>query len=482
MNDEPFAYVSMPGVLRAPIIAAFGDFDDQLRGIQLLNIPLVAIVALLSAYIFSWTLPQSRHWMAIVFSFAFTLLSPIWIANIFLPLADAPYAAFTLGALLIAIELLCSNKRAASRPWLSAMFLVLFVVSFQLRFTAPVLLLFAASLAVARWQERGVSRRFKLAVFLGTASVVAGLVAFNFQPIFHRYLREPMVFLERSEKSGMIVNLLGAAMPSQVIPSFYLGFMHPPILDTYRTAFSTTMPDMAWAAFGILISAVIIVGMWQSRRRFLPELAYLAGALPIIALVLPSTMRYMMSYQPLFWIFAYAGLTSVVNRYVPGLKRDFRSRIAITTLAILALGLAAGLRSWKVAGTASERYFAVTATRIPNYVSDVSSTFRSLRTFIETLPQDRTLLIGPKGTMGRWHVISGRSYYYPDNALSRIAKAKDVYLVLECGTLEACQAWEVWKDRAEARVLRVGDFAFDSVFGASSGRARAEVLRVRPLN
>jgi hypothetical protein len=193
-------------------------------------------------------------------------------------------------------------------------------------------------------------------------------------------------------------------------------------------------------------------------------------------------MRYLMSYQALFWIFFYSGFVWIVNRYAPGLKRVLLSRAAMAMVAVVTIGLVAGLRWWKAAGTASERYFAVTATRIPDYVSDVSTTFRSLRTFIETLPADRTLLVGGRGTMGRWKVISGRDYYYADSALSRVAKEKDVYLVIECGTLEACQAWDIWRVRSMDRVTRAGAFAFDSVFGAGSGQARVEVLRVRPLD
>src|SRR5215213_58931 len=85
VNQHPFAYAAMPGVLRAPVLFFFSDFDDQLRGIQILNIPILVSLALMSAYILSWTQPVRRHWMVIVFAFAFILLSPVWIANMFLP-------------------------------------------------------------------------------------------------------------------------------------------------------------------------------------------------------------------------------------------------------------------------------------------------------------------------------------------------------------------------------------------------------------
>jgi hypothetical protein len=479
VNLRPFAYVSMPGMLRLPAMAAFSEFDHQLRAIQIFNIPIVASVALLSAYIFSWALPREKHWMAIVFSFGFTLLSPVWVANVFLPLADAPYAVATMLAVVASVELLCSDKRSSRRPVLIGLLLLLVGLSFLLRYTAPVLLAFIAILAVARWDERGMSRRLKVGAAVLAGVFVLVLVVLNQHAITGRYLREPFVFLLKGDKFGMLMNLLGAAVPSQILPSFQLGFLHPPIQDTFQTKFSAATPDILWAAFGLAISFLVSAGMWISRRKMLPEIAYILAALPIITLLMPSTARYLMSYQAFLWIFFYTGAAWAAHRYAPWLVRLLRSRVAVLSAIALAAALVIGLRSWKVAGTASERYFAVTIERVPRYVHDVSTTFRSLRGFIETLPEDSTLLVGSRGNVGRWTAISGRDYYFPDKQLSRAVRDKQVYMVIECGTLEACQAWDIWKERAEARILRFGSFTFDPVFEAQSGWARAEVLRMR---
>jgi hypothetical protein len=141
-----------------------------------------------------------------------------------------------------------------------------------------------------------------------------------------------------------------------------------------------------------------------------------------------------------------------------------------------------GLRVWKTAGTASERYHVVTLQSVPAYHNEVSSTFRALRNYLDTLPKGRTLLMGSAGTLGRWKVISGLDYYAADSALPRAAAEKDVYLVVECGTLDACQAWEIYGSRVQARILREATVNFDSVFAVGSPRARAKVLRVRAVN
>jgi len=479
VNSPPFAYAAMPGVLRAPFILAFRDFDHQLRGMQLLNIPIVASVALMSAYIFSWTQPSRRHWMTIAFAFIFTLLSPVWVANVFSPLADAPYAAFSLAAVIVAARILAAPPHR--RQWLLILlFAIFFVMAFLLRFTAPVLLVFVAALARGRWAA-GLSPRQKLAVFGVPAALIVLLVALNANAIFGRYFLEPFGFLVRGDKPGMMLNLLAVAIPSQIIPSFHLGFVHPPIMRIYETNFASTPPDTAWMIVGLFSSFVVITGVVKSRDRFLPEILYLLAPLPVLILIMPSTTRYLMSYQPIIWIFFYFGARHVASSYAPGAFRLLHSRAFLASVGVIVLALAGGLRWWKTAGTQSERVLAVNLTEAPAYISEVSSTFRGMREFLESLPKDSTLLVGAKGTVGRWTVIADRSYYVPDRALAEVARTRNVYLLAECGTLEVCQSWGWWKDGLRERVTRFGDFEFNVVYSIDSPRARAEVSRIRSV-
>jgi hypothetical protein len=111
INVQPFSYVGMPGFLRSPFILAFSDFDDQLRAIQASNIALLAVTATMCAYVLSWFVAPAYRWAAIAFSFGFMLLSPLWLENVFLPMADAPYTATTLGALLLVVLLVTPHVR-----------------------------------------------------------------------------------------------------------------------------------------------------------------------------------------------------------------------------------------------------------------------------------------------------------------------------------------------------------------------------------
>jgi len=479
VNIPPFSYAAMPGVMRAPLLALFRDFDHQLRAVQILNIPIVAGVALLSAYVFSWIHPVRRHRWVIAFAFAFTLMNPIWLSNVFLPLVDAPYALFTLAALILSVRILCSDASATQRPLRLLAYAALFILCFMLRFTAPVLLVYAAVLWRGKHStEKLASRR---TIFLLAAAMIGIviLVALNADAIFGRYLREPLAFLRKGDKPGMILNVAGAAIPSQIVPNFMQGFIYPTIEGYFHTTFFAVPAQTAWLLVGLALGLTTFIGMWQTRDKFLPEILYVLAALPVLGLMLPSTSRYLKTYQAFIWIFFYSGAAYLYNRYRNRIPAALRSRTTAIIAIAVSLLMVVGIRAWRFAGTASEKKFAVTAASTPDYVGDVATTFRSLREYIETLPKEKTLLVAEIGTMGRWKAIAGRDYYWPDSTMAGRLKDKDFYLLIECGTMESCQSWDAWIKKVETRVSRYGAFDYDSVYAIARPRARAEVYRIR---
>jgi len=479
VNMRPFSYAAMPGVMRAPLLLVFHDFDQQLRAVQILNIPIVAGVALLSAYVFSWIHPVARHRWVIAFAFAFTVMNPIWLSNIFLPLVDAPYALFTLAALILSVRIICSDTPAIQRPFRLFAYAVLFIVSFMLRFTAPVLLVYAAVLWRGKHPgERLATRRTVLLLAAAGVGIVI-LASLNADAIFGRYLREPLAFVRKGDKLGMVLNVAGAAIPSQIVPNFMQGFIYPTIEAYFHTTFFAVPAQTAWLAVGLVLGLTTFIGMWQTREKFLPEILYILSALPVLGLMLPSTSRYLKTYQAFIWIFFYSGAAYLFNRYRNRIPDRMRSRRTAMAAVICGLLLVVGIRAWRFAGTASEKKFAVSAASTPDYVGDVATTFRSLREYIESLPQDKTLLVGERGTMGRWKAIAGRDYYMPDSAMASLLDNKDFYLLIECGTMESCQSWDAWIRKVETHVSKYGAFDYDSVYAIARPRARAEVYRIR---
>jgi len=479
VNRVPFDYVSMPGVLRSPFIAAFRDFDDQLRAIQLANIALVAATGVMFSYILSWALPRSRHWMGVGYTFGFLLLSPNWVANVFAPLADAPYAAFTVAALIIVTSVICSDTALSRRPLALASAAALFVLAFLVKYTAPVLLVYAAILASGRTREHGTSRR---ALFTGSGVALSGvlvLVLINWTTITRRYMYEPIGYLLHAPKKGMLLNFFGLAIPSQVIPDFELAFARNPMVDAYRPVFGTTPGDIAITAAGIAISMVFFFGMWKARKHFLPEIGYCLAALPVLGLMIPSTARYLMAYQPMAWIFFYIGAAALIRPLVPRLRLHPLAPITSLSLMLLVASGLVFMRSQRIVGATGNRSAAISLGQTRGYVDQIASTFRDLRRFLETLPRNRTLLIGAAPTVGRWKVISGLDYYRPDSALSVAAREHDVYVVLECGTLELCQDFGAWEDLTRKGLRKYGDFSLDPVFSRASSHAKTKVFRLK---
>ncbi len=480
MNVPPFLYAAMPGVMRAPLLMAFKDFDDQWRAIQATNVIFVAAVALLSAYIFSWSQPARRHWMAIALSFAFAVIATWWMANVLYPLADAPYAAFSLGALIVARQILTSHRPLTSQLPSILLFLVLFTAAFLMRFSAPVILVFAATLAHGRWSRVNLSPRHMVAIVGVPLVGVAALVFFNRDAIFGRYLNDPLWFIRKADDVKLIINVFASAIPSQVIPGFNLVYSRPPVVGPMNMEFAATRLDLAWTIVGLSVSALVIFGAWRSRRRFLPEILYVLAPFPLLAPIVPSVARYLASYQPFFWIFFYAGVAALLQ---PPLHRVRAARrISIVAAAAIALAVVSlvAVRLRKIAGTTNPSQ-AVSLLRAPDYVAGVAAPFRGLRQFIETLPPERTLLIGSGASTGRWTVISGRKYYVPDDNLASVVRSSDVYLLSECGTLEACRDFDTWTRRLEDGVSLRGRFEFTPVFSRRTAQAQVAVFRLSAL-
>ncbi|MEJ7761139.1 MAG: hypothetical protein WKF55_16290 [Gemmatimonadaceae bacterium] len=479
VNRPAFRYVAMPGVLRSPFMMIFDDFDSQLRAIQISNVAIVALVAVMHAYIVSWVLPVARHWIAIGFAFGFMLLSPVWAANVFSPLAEAPYSAFTLATLILIVRLVCSERGLRHQIPTIVLAIAFFALAFLVKFTAPALLLFAAVLVTGRARKHGTSGRRLITGGAAAFGVLLLLLALNWDVLSKRYFPDLLHFYLNADKVAMLFHLVGSALPSQVIPDFHLAFSQPPALYPYRPALIFTTGDLVLAVVGVMISATMFFGIWKARDRFAPEIAYFLCALPLLALIIPSTARYLMAYQPIIWVFFYLGAATLVRPITS--RVHWNAWLPIGGL-LVATALAGGLvllRSTRLAGTEAKRATSISIGETRAYVGQVSSTFRDLRGFLDSLDRSRTLLIGTRGNFGRWKAISGLSYFRPDSALPQATVERDVYLLLECGTFDTCQRFSAWERLTQDSLNKFGKFEYQSVFARSTEHAKAQVFRMR---
>ncbi|HUQ47511.1 MAG TPA: hypothetical protein VM053_04620 [Gemmatimonadaceae bacterium] len=480
VNLPPFPYASMPGALRAPLLKVFSEFDDQIRAIQMANILIVDVIGLIAAYILSWALPQRRHWMAVGFSFGFILLAPWWLANVFMPMADAPYAAFSLLSMVIAIRAITSPAPLL-RPWPLILLTAVFIVAFLLRYTEPVVLVLIAFLIRGKYQ--GASFKWKNALIaIGAALfVIAFLVFLNREAIIGRYLAEPVGLIARGDKQSIILNFFFLAVPEQIVPGFVLGFAHHPVIDLYHAQFAASRWDGLWSAAGGLITAIVLLGAWRVRGRMLPELMMIITVLPLLIAMMPSTSRYLMTYQPFFWIAFLEGSRGVVEWIPAGARQLLVSRARVLATAGCFVVLAVGLQASRAPGLLlSKQSRIVELMNLPRHVHGVSDTYRPLRRFLESLPADRTLLTSSRLSMGRWKAIANLDSYAPDSNMVAIAAQKDVYMIVECGAVDLCALQDARESVLKDALCSFGEFNYELVFSAKGEKSEARVFRIRP--
>ncbi len=482
VNLPPFHWVGMPGFLRSPIILAFHDFDSQLRAMQVTNVALLFVTGAMYSYVLSWVVQERRRWMAIAFCFGFMLLSPIWVENAILPMADAPYAACTIATLILIVRIVASPAETSVAQWRMQIGLAtaLFLVAFLLKFTAPALLLMGMALLLGRVRGTGGSLRALAMAGGASALLLLALIAFNWPSISRKYLVELLLFVVYGNKPAMILNLLGYSLPSQILPIFNFAFSTPPFVHTYTPVFAATPGDDAVIVAGICVSAVILAGMWRGRRSFAPELIYLIVPLPVLTLMMPSTWRYLLAYQPIIWIFFILGLGQILGPRVSAIMRNRAIATAAGLIILVGGGTVAYFRMQRMSGTMANGMAGVPLSGAHDYTRTVSSEFRALRTFLDALPRDKTLLVSEWLTLGRWKVVTGLEYYSADETLAAVAKKKEPYLLVECSTIESCGDFQHFDKLMKRGVGGDQVFEFQRVFERQSPYARIIVYRLKP--
>lgn len=479
VNEPPINYVAMPGLLRLPLLVLFRDFDDQLRAIQISNLIVVSVTAIMYAYFLSWILPVRMRWVTIPFAFGFFALNPFWIANVFNMLAEAPYAALTAGVVILLVRILCTEEPLRRKKGRIVAATLMFTIAFLVKFTAPLLLLYGGVLAAGRARSGGMARRTRR-MGVGAAMVmVLALVYLNREVIAHKYVVEPRFFLVNADKPAMMMNLIASGIPSQIIPDFTLAYARQPVKLLLQPEFGTTPRDKIITAIGIALTTLMFMGIWRLRRRFGPEIVYFLPGLPIVAAIIPGTVRYLIPYEPFIWIF-FVGGVAWLWRPAMALFRSRRAAVwSMIAASIVAAGLAGYVRFTRTVGTGSTMKMAVSFTKTRTYVDSVARTFRAERAFLERLPRDRTLLISDRQSSGRWTVISNLQYYVVDSKLPGILSQKDVYVLAECGTVDDCQDFEVWDYRVKRKILDMPQIALDPVFATGNRYARVRAYKLR---
>ena len=466
-NLPAFTYVSLPGLVRAPLFLVTRDPDVRLRLVQATNLLLLGALGVLFSYTASRWLPGRWAKAIIALSFVHLLLDGTWQANLFTPLGDLMFALLLLGGMRLAERLACEH--GAQRRLLALAFAVVTAAAFLTKFTGATLVLYAWLCAV---RSRGADRRTMAAVSVG------GLVLLPFVVVeWHVIILYARLGLARAGITGAanwLLYFVTVAVPSSLVPNFSSALSTPPMLGMTTYHWVITTQDIAALGLGALLTAIVALGIWSERRRMLPELMMVVLPLPLTAPVSWSAIRYLSPYQPLLWVFAIAGIAAITagrGWHVPALSRRAVGAIAAALFVVL------------VAARVGERMVNRGARLgdAPLYVSSVSSVYRDERAFLETLPPSRTRLVAPATELGRWTAITGLHYLAADSTLSRAAARYDLLLVLDCDDrYYYCRDFGAWEREARRAlpenvvVLEPALFARDTPF------AKARVFRLAP--
>lgn len=476
INVEPFVYAAGPGLIRVPFLAAFTEFDHQLRAIQVSNLAMAWVLAVMSAYVFSEVLPRRYHKAAIAFAFISQLLNPIWVTNVFSPLADLPFAAASLGTIILFRQIVTGSVAERSSTWRKLACAILFVVAFLCRFTALAMLGYAWMLVRERRREQAVPKRSRRTGLIVTGLVLLVVLA-NLRTIVFGYAWQPVMFLVRADISTMVLNTLTVAVPSQIVPGFEQLYRLPPVLRPFDPQFGTNSFDVALLIGGLAVTVVISVGMWSSRRTRRADLTYVLLPLPILAMLIPSTTRYLLTYQPFYWLFMTAGAAAIRGRYAPGFILT-RRVLAVAGVVVVLGGISTlGVRSARLTKNgASLSSFSPGETR--RHATEVARTYRTLRDFLERLPIGRTLVINGREATGQWKVIAGVDHYQVSGAVTEAAARKDIYLIVDCPTPATCREFDHTVAAEKLRLLKLGKFDFEKVFETGNPWSAARVYRL----
>jgi hypothetical protein len=454
VNLPPFQYVSLPGVLFAPLLRASSDFSVQLRLIQLTNAVGLAACFVLGAGVVAARVAPARRMLVVAVLGGCTLANRLWLLEVSLPYATIPFMIFSFGATLAAWAAVRGRERG-ERAVCWGLFAIGSVMSFAIKFTACSLLGYAGLLLAARALAARRVDRLGVAMLLLTA-LGMGAVAWAGWDTIQWYVSAGQGRLGATSPKDWLVYLVAVALPNTVLPGFVNFFSSDPLVEATRFVWMTTPRDVGLVATGIAVSTAMLVGAWKLRRAMLPEALLVASILPVIAGIATSTPRYLLPYAPWVWVFALAAAKPLAGQSERWLGKWVKRTLPAIFAAML---LAAGWLTFRHS-TSGRSTGAGTPTVARLHTGDATATYKELRVALSLLPRDRTELLLIGGNTGVWQLVLGLSSYAPDERLRLRIQHKQMYLLAVCSPSLGCRSLELEVRRLREELDKYGPFAY----------------------
>ena len=471
VNWRPLVYASGASYLYAPAMMLFHSYAFRLRAIQCENLLFFGCY-LTFAFRYIRTVFPMREGQVMTILFAIVAIID-WrtLILVMLPNADILPALVTVASLIVA-----SSPRFGDRQKLLIVMLLCAPVFFIKM--SVIVLPVAYSLVLLVKGDRDV-RFFSL-----SAPLVVAILFYLYRNTMRDYVAmavtgylfpQGQVSLSKlfSVLGNAAANLLFVSLPESIIPNFNYFFLNvrsgltPFVLDALNAR------DLIVIALGGAVSVAITVGavrLWKTQSFALFAFAL---SLPVFALVTDGTARYLVSFEPLLWCCFMAAAVPSVERVRWNKIAGLGGAFAAVAMFVLIQGQYFVRRSERL-GLSGE------VTDVLHYFGDISAVYGGVRSYLDGLPRDRSLvvLVNQAGYMSTvWDAVSGIPSYDVSKAEPGWDAGKRVFLVLACRA-PWCIQMPAWKDAARAHLG--GPCAeFEPRARWSTATASAEVLQYR---
>lgn len=466
-NLPPFQYVSMPGIIRYPAYILSGDFDEQLRIMQVGNVLILACVGLLFSYYLHAVLPVEYSIVTFTLPYIYLGISSAWQVNAFVPMSDSLFALFSVSA-MVRIRSAEFSEKVDGKMALSMAITAFFVfIAITLKYYGISLVAFA----YAAWKSEPVNNYIiKYLSRLGIAAVACIAILFYYQfSTFQLYYSTLARAFHSSSLIDILLPLVSVSIPEQIVPNYKSFFASFPffssnLLSSPRNIILTTA--------GISITSIIIYGAYLARSRFFPEIVFIATILPIVGIFSDNTPRYLGSCQMLFWIFFIFAFQRMVKMAMPQFQLKANAKVFIFAFLIIFMSVAALLRISIMSHRNS-----VGTLHAHQVFFGTARIYRNLHHFLGSLPTQTTRLLLLDGDGGKWQAISRFTYYSPDKSLVDLVGKYNFYVVFDNNKRDNIDM-SLLEKQTLASLKEYGNFIFVKIYSEKNQFAEAEVYKV----
>ncbi len=483
-NTAPFTYAFGMAYVYGWVFKLFSTYEQQIRGIQAVNLLLIFAYLALSLRFVAAVLPRLPVALfAAIFGSAM-LLDYRWHNAALMPNSDILPGVLTMAAILIARPAFQPGPQQLGGPGMAARALAVTVLGGMGLFVKMSLVIlplaFFFLLAMDKGGQRGAwFRRFLLpAILLGLLALFYAnkeVATYYLYVLFNSYLfPSGEISAAGFGKSlvNWVANLVFSALPGAIIPKsrhlFFNDMAFP--ADAFQAGTYTGRVALGMI-LGAAVTGIMALGASRLWMRCRYEFVCLMLCLPVFAVVHDSTARYLIPFQALAWVAFIAGLP----QGLPHALQRHRAPVAVGAAVLIAVFIALQARFFWNRPEGDLGKLA--------HIREAGRVYGEALAALRTLPLGDTRLLHfdePQNRSTAWRVATDLTFYAPDADLPQVAANYRTLFVVGCVDT-GCDLFDKSFSEAISAIRKTGDFEFALVKSLSSSVARVEIHAIRAV-